>query len=335
VWIASKLRRRPALRTLGLTVGFSQSLHSALPPRPPSFWVGIFPCCVRKAAPDAIQRPSRADILTTSSWNPPRSPGEYGGLHGESNGLWCRPFVGAAVAVPLGVGNVQFFITGKSDPNPLGRDINRGDGGIWFGCDPPQWCLPLAIFVMEPILRPFSTFSMPPSAGSHCSAPTRKGSGDGPSDPDPGVMILPIITAISPRRPQQVPRPLPKRHRGLRRWQHPLDCQSSMVDSARRDFSHHWRGQCWPCRAMGRNHGVTMIIGTPRISAGHCWQPATRLQQCLANHLANSSGIQVSAPSLCSLDSSMLLTFTVNILAQWIVKKLQPSLLSRSTFSSD
>jgi phosphate transport system permease protein len=74
-------------------------------------------------------------------------------------------------------------------------------------------------------------------------------------------------------------------------------------------------------RAMGETMAVTMIIGNSMTFSLSLLAPANTISSMLANQFGEADGIQVSALMYAAL-VLMLLTFAVNILAQWVVKRL-------------
>jgi phosphate transport system permease protein len=74
-------------------------------------------------------------------------------------------------------------------------------------------------------------------------------------------------------------------------------------------------------RAMGETMAVTMIIGNSMKFSVSLLAPANTISSMLANQFGEADGIQVSALMYAAL-VLMLLTFVVNILAQWVVKRL-------------
>lgn len=73
-------------------------------------------------------------------------------------------------------------------------------------------------------------------------------------------------------------------------------------------------------RAMGETMAVTMIIGNSTNFSWSLLAPGNTISAMLANQFGEADGIQVSALLYAAL-ILMVLTFAVNILAQWIVGK--------------
>ncbi len=74
-------------------------------------------------------------------------------------------------------------------------------------------------------------------------------------------------------------------------------------------------------RAMGETMAVTMIIGNSLNFSTSLLAPGNTISAMLANQFGEASGIQVSALMYAAL-VLMVLTFTVNVLAQWLVRRL-------------
>ena len=74
-------------------------------------------------------------------------------------------------------------------------------------------------------------------------------------------------------------------------------------------------------RAMGETMAVTMIIGNALNFNLSLLAPGNTISSMLANQFGEADGIQVSALMYAAL-ILMLLTFVVNILAQWVVRRL-------------
>jgi phosphate transport system permease protein len=74
-------------------------------------------------------------------------------------------------------------------------------------------------------------------------------------------------------------------------------------------------------RALGETMAVTMIIGNALNFNVSLLAPGNTIASMLANQFGEADGIQVSALMYAGL-ILMLLTFVVNVAAQWIVRKL-------------
>jgi phosphate transport system permease protein len=74
-------------------------------------------------------------------------------------------------------------------------------------------------------------------------------------------------------------------------------------------------------RAMGETMAVTMIIGNAMNFSTSLLAPGNTIASMLANQFGEADGVQVSALLYAAL-ILMVLTFTVNVLAQWVVRRL-------------
>ena len=74
-------------------------------------------------------------------------------------------------------------------------------------------------------------------------------------------------------------------------------------------------------RALGETMAVTMIIGNSLNFDLSLLAPGNTIASMLANQFGEADGIQVSALMYAAL-ILMVLTFVVNVAAQWIVRKL-------------
>ena len=74
-------------------------------------------------------------------------------------------------------------------------------------------------------------------------------------------------------------------------------------------------------RAMGETMAVTMIIGNSNTFNWSIFSPGYTISAMLANQFGEADGSQVSSLMYAAF-ILMILTLLVNILAQWIVKKL-------------
>ena len=74
-------------------------------------------------------------------------------------------------------------------------------------------------------------------------------------------------------------------------------------------------------RAMGETMAVTMIIGNSTKFSWSLLAPSNTISSMLANQFGEADGLQVSALMYAAL-VLMVLTLVVNLLAQWVVKRL-------------
>jgi phosphate transport system permease protein len=266
---------------------------------------------VFEGAQDAIKE-FGLKFLTTSSWNP--VTGQYGAFT-AIYGTIVTSVLALLIAVPLGVGTA-IFITENLIPLRWREIIGVM---VELLAAIPSVVLGLwAIFVMEPFLRPLlvslnSTLGWLPFFST---AP--QGPGVAPAVLILVVMILPIITAISRDALNQVPLALRQGSYGVgsTRWIAIFDvilpaAISSIVGGIMLALG----------RAMGETMAVTMIIGNSTNFSWSLLAPGNTISAMLANQFGEASGIQVSALLYAAL-ILMVLTFAVNIFAQWIVRKL-------------
>jgi phosphate transport system permease protein len=266
---------------------------------------------VFEGAQDAIKE-FGLKFLTTSSWNP--VTGEYGAFT-AIYGTIVSSLLALLIAVPLGVGTA-IFITENLLPLRWREIIGVM---VELLAAIPSVVLGLwAIFVMEPFLRPFLVFLNTSLGWLPFFSTVPQGPGMAPAVLILVVMILPIITAISRDALNQVPVALRQGSYGVgsTRWIAIFDvilpaAISSIVGGIMLALG----------RAMGETMAVTMIIGNSTNFSWSLLSPGNTISAMLANQFGEASGIQVSALLYAAL-ILMLLTFAVNIFAQWIVRKL-------------
>jgi phosphate transport system permease protein len=256
---------------------------------------------VFEGAQDAIKE-FGLKFLTTSSWNP--VTGEYGAF---------TAIYGTIVSSLLAL---LIFITENLLPLRWREIIGVM---VELLAAIPSVVLGLwAIFVMEPFLRPFLVFLNTSLGWLPFFSTVPQGPGMAPAVLILVVMILPIITAISRDALNQVPVALRQGSYGVgsTRWIAIFDvilpaAISSIVGGIMLALG----------RAMGETMAVTMIIGNSTNFSWSLLSPGNTISAMLANQFGEASGIQVSALLYAAL-ILMLLTFAVNIFAQWIVRKL-------------
>jgi phosphate transport system permease protein len=132
------------------------------------------------------------------------------------------------------------------------------------------------------------------------------------------VMILPIITAIARDALNQVPLELRQGAYGVgtTRWGAIFNIILPAAISAIMGGVMLALG-----RAMGETMAVTMIIGNSMQFSPSILAPSNTIASMLANQFGEADGIQISALMYAAL-ILMVLTFVVNILAQWVVRRL-------------
>ena len=251
-------------------------------------------------------------FLVTSNWNPVDD--EYGAFT-AIYGTIVTSLLSLLIAVPLGVGTAV-FITENIIPlrirNVIGVMVELRAAipsvvlGLW------------AIFVMEPFIRPFleflyATFNWLPIFSSPPIGP-----GTAPAVLILVVMILPIITSISRDSLNQVPVKLRQAAYGVgtTRWGAVLNVLlpaaiSGIVGGVMLALG----------RAMGETMAVTMIIGNSNNFSASLLAPGNTIAAMLANQFGEADGSQVSSLMYAAF-ILMILSLTVNVFAQWLVKRL-------------
>jgi phosphate transport system permease protein len=251
-------------------------------------------------------------FLTTSSWDPVN--GTYGAFT-AIYGTLVSSLLALLIAVPLGVGTA-IFITENLIPKVLRDAIGLM---VELLAAIPSVVLGLwAIFVMEPFLRPFLNLPYQALGWFPLFSTPPQGPGMAPAVLILVVMVLPIITAISRDALNQVPDELRQGAYGVgtTRWGALFSIILPAAVSSITGGIMLALG-----RAMGETMAVTMIIGNALNFSFSLLAPANTIASMLANQFGEADGIQVSALMYAAL-ILMLLTFSVNVLAQWVVRRL-------------
>ena len=251
-------------------------------------------------------------FLVTSNWNPVKD--EYGAFT-AIYGTLLTSLLALLIAVPLGVGTA-IFITENIIPLRIRTLIGLM---VELLAAIPSVVLGLwAIFVMEPFIRPFlevlhNTLGWLPLFSTNPMGP-----GITPAVLILVVMILPIITAISRDSLNQVPMKLRQAAYGVgtTRWGAILNVMlpaaiSGIVGGVMLALG----------RAMGETMAVTMIIGNSNTFSWSLLAPGNTISAMLANQFGEADGSQVSSLMYAAF-ILMILTLAVNLLAQWLVKRL-------------
>ena len=251
-------------------------------------------------------------FLVTSSWNPVDD--RYGAFT-AIYGTLVTSLLSLLIAVPLGVGTA-IFITESFIPKRLREIIGVM---VELLAAIPSVVLGLwAIFVLEPAIRPLliwlhTTFSAVPFFSTEPLGP-----GMTPAILVLVVMILPIITAISRDSLNQVPMRLRQAAYGIgsTRWSAIIHVIlpasiSGIVGGVMLALG----------RAMGETMAVTMIIGNSNTFSWSLLAPGNTIAAMLANQFGEADGSQVSSLMYAAF-ILIILTLMVNILAQWMVKRL-------------
>ncbi|MFM9103043.1 MAG: phosphate ABC transporter permease subunit PstC [Cyanobium sp.] len=305
---AFTLRRRPPTEKM-VDIGFRQ-LSLVLASVVAIVLLGIF-LVVFQGSQEAI-RTFGLKFLTTSAWDPVNN--EYGAFT-AIYGTLVTALLSLLIAIPLGLGTA-ILITEDMLPRGLREAIGLM---VELLAAIPSVVLGLwAIFVMEPALRPVLQFLHQILGWTPFFNTIPQGPGMAPAILILVVMVLPIITAISRDALNQVPIEL--RHGaygvGTTRW----GAISSVIVPAA--ISAIIGGVMLALgRAMGETMAVTMIIGNAMNFSTSLLAPGNTIASMLANQFGEADGVQVSALLYAAL-ILMVLTFTVNVLAQWVVRRL-------------
>jgi phosphate transport system permease protein len=305
---AFTLRRRPAFEKL-IDNGFRQStiLMAAMV----AFILLAIFATVFLGAREAIST-FGLKFLTTSAWDPVN---ERYGAFTAIYGTLVSSLLALLLAVPLGIGTA-IFITEDLLPRRL-RDLIGVMVELLAAI--PSVVLGLwAIFVMEPAIRPALGFLHKTLGWLPFFSTVPQGPGMAPAILILVVMILPIITAIARDALNQVPVELRQGAYGIgtTRWGAIFNIILPAAISAITGGVMLALG-----RAMGETMAVTMIIGNALNFNISLLAPGNTISSMLANQFGEADGIQVSALMYAAL-ILMLLTFAVNILAQWVVRRL-------------
>jgi len=251
-------------------------------------------------------------FLTNSDWDP---VGESYGAFTAIYGTIVTSVLALMLAVPLGVGTA-IFIT--ENLIPLRIRLVLGVMVELLAAIPSVVLGLWAIFVMEPFLRPilgglYTTLGWLPFFSTEPQGP-----GMAPAILILVVMILPIITAISRDSLQQVPPELRSAAYGVgtTRWDAILQVILPAAISGITGGVMLALG-----RAMGETMAVTMIIGNSTNFSWSLLAPGNTISSMLANQFGEADGQQVSALMYAAL-VLMVLTLVVNVLAQWVVRRL-------------
>jgi phosphate transport system permease protein len=302
------LRRRPASEKL-LDLAFHQ-LTLALAALVAIVLLGIV-LTVFQGAREAISN-FGLNFLLTSAWDPVNN--QYGAFV-AIYGTLVTSLLSLLIAVPLGVGTA-IFITEDLIPQSLRNAIGLM---VELLAAIPSVVLGLwAIFVMEPAIRPALNLLHTLLGWSPLFNTQPQGPGMAPAILILVVMILPIITAISRDALNQVPLELRQGAYGVgtTRWGALINIILPAAVSAITGGVMLALG-----RAMGETMAVTMIIGNSLNFDLSLLAPGNTIASMLANQFGEADGIQVSALMYAAL-ILMLLTLVVNVMAQWIVRRL-------------
>lgn len=305
---AFTLRRRPASEKL-VDTGF-RNLTIAMASLVAVILLGIILTIVMGAR--EAMATFGLGFLTTSAWDPVNE--SYGALV-AIYGTLVTALLSLLIAVPLGVGTA-IFITEDLIPLAIREAIGLM---VELLAAIPSVVLGLwAIFVMEPNIRPFLELLHRLLGWLPLFSTNPQGPGTAPAVLILVVMILPIITAISRDALRQVPIELRQGAYGVgtTRWGAIFNIILPAAISAIIGGVMLALG-----RAMGETMAVTMIIGNSLNFSFSLLAPGNTIASMLANQFGEADGIQVSALMYAAV-ILMILTFVVNIMAQWVVRKL-------------
>ncbi len=252
------------------------------------------------------------NFIINSRWDPVQN--EYGAFTAVY-GTLLTSILALILAVPLGVGTAIFltedFIPAKvriilSNMVELLAAIPSVVLGLW------------AIFVLEPFIRPalqliYQIFEWVPFFSTPPSGP-----GVMPAVLILAIMLLPIITAISRDSLEQVPIDLRQAAYGVgaTRWTAILKV---MIPAA---ISGIIGGVMLALgRAMGETMAVTMIIGNQTSFNISWFAPGNTIASLIANQFGEAGELQMASLMYAAL-VLMVITFLVNVVAQWIVQRL-------------
>jgi phosphate transport system permease protein len=302
------LRRRPPSEKL-VDQGFRQ-LSFVLAAMVAVILLAIF-LTVLKGSWEAIHT-FGVSFITTSAWDPVNE--KYGAFT-AIYGTLVSSLLALVLAVPLGVGTALFI---TEDLLPAGVRHVIGVMVELLAAIPSVVLGLWAIFVMEPFIRPLLTGLHSALGWLPLFGTVPQGPGMAPAILILVVMILPIITAIARDSLNQVPVELRQAAYGIgtTRWGAIFNiilpaAISSIMGGVMLALG----------RAMGETMAVTMIIGNSMKFSLSLLAPANTISSMLANQFGEADGIQVSALMYAAL-VLMVLTFVVNIGAQWVVQRL-------------
>ncbi len=244
-------------------------------------------------------------FLWTSAWNPVEGRESFGVLP-MVYGTLLTSAISLLIAVPLGLGTA-LFLSENFIPLKIRTvlvflvELLAAIPSVVYGL----W----GIFVLIPALKWFfGLFGISFTGPSILAASLVL-----------SVMILPIITAISRDSLAALPPELRQGSYGLgaTRWGTIFRVLipaaiSGIVGGVMLALG----------RAMGETMAVTMLVGNANTINSSILQPGNTIASLLANQFAEAKGIQVAALMYAAF-ILVILTLIVNILADWIVRKLQ------------
>lgn len=237
-------------------------------------------------------------FITTSSWNPPQ---EFYGVWPEIYGTLASSSIALSIAVPIGLG-VAIFLSEDYLPSLMQRilvflvELLAAIPSVVFGL----W----GIFVLIPFLKNITPLKSPAML---------------PAALVLAIMILPTIAAISRDSMINVPQDLRQAAYGVgaTRWETIIQILIPAASSGIIGGIMLALG-----RALGETMAVTMLIGNANKVSLSLFAPANSIAARLANQFAEASGLQIAALMYAAL-ILFGLTFTINVIAQLLVTRLQ------------
>ncbi len=252
------------------------------------------------------------NFLITSEWDPiNNSYGAFTAIYGTV----VTSLVSLLIAIPLGIGTA-ILLTEQILPRQITEIIGLM---VELLAAIPSVVLGLwAVFVMEPFIRPLLNYIHIHFGWLPLFSTEAVGPGLAPAILILVVMILPIITAISRDSLEQVPNRLREAAYGVgaTRW---CSLFNVILPAA---ISGITGGILLALgRAIGETMAVTMIIGNSNNFSWSLFAPGYTISALLANQFGEADGSQISSLMYAAF-ILMIMTLIINILAQWLVKKL-------------
>ncbi len=303
-----KLRRRPTTEKI-LDKSFKDSVY-ATASVVAILLIGIF-IVIFAGSLDSMGRYGLR-FITTSNWNPVTD--EYGAFV-AIYGTIVTSIGALLLSVPLGIGSA-IFITEDILPKPIRVTIGVM---VELLAAIPSVVLGLwAIFVMEPFIRPILSLINEQLGWIVFLSSKPLGPGIAPAILILSIMILPIITAISRDSLNQVPQGLKQASYGIgaTRWSTIINITLPAAISGITGGILLALG-----RAIGETMAVTMIIGNSNNFSLSIFAPGYTISSMLANQFGEADGSQISSLMYAAF-ILMIITLSVNITAQWLVKRL-------------